>query len=375
MHDATTEDVDDGLDPPDAPDAPDEPDAPDAPDSSQEPRGPHLPGTLARVPALAWIFILLGVLRLIWFLRESDLGPAPELSSIVAFISALTPSVVAVLLPAALLVRHPDAPSRSQTLFLGTVLFAVVEGLRVLSTPLQPLFEQLTPGSEETPFLVPLALLYSAAAGLLGAFAIANVALGLGQARRYDDRSGTRLIRLAVVLIVVLVALARVLAVSRLPFDQIPMTATVIVYLASTVILGILSIAAWGYLAATSLTGARAGESPGSGWIVGAIGASLVVSAFTLSAVLGLARPSAEEQPFFTSLGQLTSGIFALGYLGLLGGLLLGMPSLDELDELDASDDDVDWDPDLDDDDDFEPIEARPSPGESPVELAGQVDN
>lgn len=340
MDDAMTDVLDEALD------------APTVVERSEEPRGPHLPDALAVIPTPAWIFVLLAVARLIWFVREADLGPAPEPSTIASFVAAVIPSVVAVLLPAALLVRHPDARSRARTLLLGTVLFAVVEGLRVLGTPLQPIFEQLTPGSEEVSFLVPLALAYGAVAGLLGAFAVANVGLGLAQARRYEDRPGTRPIGLFLVSIVILVAGARVVSVSQLPFEQIPMTPTVILYLASTVVLGVLSIAAWGYLATTSVRGARAAEEPESGWTIGAIGTCLVIGAFALSAALSFAgsfaRPTPESQPFFTMVGLLNSGIFALGYLGLLAGLLQGMPSLDDLD------DELEWDED-DEGDETEP--------------------
>jgi hypothetical protein len=249
--------------------------------------------------------------------------------------------VVSVLLPAVLLLRHPDAWSSARTLLLGTILLAVVEGMRVLSPTLQPLFEQVTPGSDETPYLVPLALLYSTAQALLATFAVANIGLGLAQARRYLDRSWTRLVVAVAGLVAVLTAAARVVTISRLPFDEIPMTPTVAVYLASAIVLGILSIAAWGYLAATVARGARAGEEPGAGWIIGAIGAWLILSAFALSAVASLAEPTPETQDLFTSLGQGIAVIHTLGYLGLLGGLLFGLPSLESLEDDDAEEEDA----------------------------------
>ncbi|MDO8484523.1 MAG: hypothetical protein Q7S35_06215 [Candidatus Limnocylindrales bacterium] len=314
---------------------------------SDEARGPHLPDALAGIPTGAWVFSLLAIARLIWFVREAHLGPAPGPSVVLAFVTGIVPAVVAVLLPGALLLRHADAWSRARTLLLGTVLFAVVEGMRVLSPSLQPFFEQLTPGSEETPYLVPLALLYTSAEGLLAIFAVTNIGLGLAQARRYLDRSGTRLIVVVAALIVVLVAVERVVSVSQLPFDEIPMTPTVAVYLASAIVLGVLSIAAWGYLAATSVRGARAGEEPEAGWTIGAIGACLIVAAFGLSAAGSLARPSPETQDLFNSIGQGISVIYTLGYLGLLGGLLLGLPSLEPIED-DEEDDVVGALPDLD---------------------------
>jgi len=198
-----------------------------------------------------------------------------------------------------------------------------------VSPALQPVFESVTPGSEETPYLVPLALLYSSAQALLATFAVANLGLGLAQARRYLDQAGTVLIALVAGLAVVLASAARVVAVSRLPFDEIPMTPTVAVYLASAIILGVLSIAAWGYLAATSARGARADEEPGIGWVIGTFGAWLILSAFVIGSVANLAEPTPETQGLFTGLSQTISVVYALGYLSLLGSLLAGLPTLE----------------------------------------------
>jgi len=322
----------------------------DALDRDLEPRGPHLPDAVTRVPYAAWLFGLLALSRLIWFIRETELGPAPAPSVILAYVGGLVPAVVAVLLPAILLLRHPDAWSSARTLLLGTILFAVVEGMRVLSPALQPVFESATPGSEETPYLVPLALLYSSAQGLLATFAVANVGLGLAQTRRYLDRPGTLVIALVTGLVVVVASAARLITVSRLPFDEIPMTPTVAVYLSSAIVLGVLSVAAWGYLAATSTRGARAGEEPGGGWSLGALGAWLILSAFTIAAVAVLAEPTPETQGSFTALNQATSVIHTLGYLSLLASLLAGLPSLDPLED---DQDDADGTESAEDDEDL----------------------
>ncbi len=242
-------------------------------------RGPYLPDVMTRSP-IAWAFVILALARLIWFARETQLGPAPELSAYVSFIAGVVPAVASVLAPAALLLRHPDAPTRATTLFVGTVLMALGEGLRVLGVPLQPIFEQLTPGSEETPFLVPLALVYSSAVGLLSTYAIASIGLGLAQRRRYADRSGSWFVTLVAVLFVLLMAAVRIDGVLKLPFDAIPMTPTVILYLGSTVVLGILSVSAWAYVGAVAVRGARAGEEPGSGWVIGALAGVAILVAF-----------------------------------------------------------------------------------------------
>jgi len=325
MTDLSTEPGLDGLDDPF--------DGSTAAEIAQDSRGPHLPDVVTRIGVLAWVFLLLGVARLIWFVRESPPPAAFDPAAIVSYGASIVPSVVVVLLPAALLLRHRDAPVRARTLLFGTVLFVFVEGLRVLNPPLQPIFEQLTPGSAETPYLVPLALIYNAAIGLLGAFAIANIGLGLARARRYEDSSGTRIVDAAMIVAVSLVAAGAIVAISRLPLDEITMTPTVIGYLASTMIIGTLFTASWAYLAAVAIRGARAAEQPASGWTVAAMGGGLIIAAYATRAVLATFTVTPDTQPLFTSLWQALSVTVALGYLGLLVGLLLGLPSLEDVDD------------------------------------------
>lgn len=310
-------------------------DTPRPAEPSTEPRGPHLPDAVAGIPRLAWPLILLAAARLAWAVNQADFGPVPELSTVVSYVIGSIPPMVAVLLPVALLFRHPDAASRARTLLVGTVLIAVAEGLKALAGPLGPIFEQLTPGSAETPFLIPVAIGYDALASLVGTFGIANVALGLAQARRYEDRPGARVVAVGFAIVAVLIAASRIVEVTQLSFDQIPMTPTLVAYIGTTAALGILAVVAWSYLAATVVRGARAGEEPGSGWPVGALGAGLVVAAFLLVAALSLiaalGRPTPDSQPLFMAMARATSGVYALGYLFLLGAFAAGLPSLDEV--------------------------------------------
>lgn len=307
---------------------------------------------------------MLAVARLIWFVRESPPVAPYDLATIVTYGAAIVPSVVVVLLPAALLLRHRDAPDRAGTLLLGTALFVLVEGMRVLNPPLQPIFEQLTPGSEETPFLVPLALVYNAVIGLLGSYAVANIALGLARARRFEDPPGAAIVTAMVVVAVSLVAVGGVVAVSQLPLDQIPMTPTVILYLVSTVFLSTLFAAAWAYLAAVTIRGARAGELPASGWTVAALGSGLIIAAYTARAVLVVFTVTPDTQPLFASLGSALSVTVALGYLGLLIGFVLGLPSLDVVDD-DA--DTEGFDDERVDDEGFDGVDGQRGVGVEPV--------
>jgi hypothetical protein len=342
-------------------------------DTYAEARGPHLPDAVTRYGSLVWIFVVLAVARLVWFVRESPPVQPLDLATILTYAAAVIPAVIVVLFPAALLLRHPDAPERARTLVVGTVLFAIVEGLRVLSRPLQPAFEQLTPGDEATPFLVPLALIYSAAVGLLGSFALANIGLGLARTRRYEDAAGSRIGTALMIGAVVLVLVGNVVSVTQLRLDAIPMTPTVIAYLVSSVALSVIFAAALAYLAAVTIRGARAGERPESGWTLAAVGAGLIIAAYTTRSWLVNVTPTPESQSLFLSIGYVLTITTALGYMALLGGLLLGLPSLDEVDDEEGDEDAIDEDA-IDEDDvsasEGVPLDASADPSGARIEPA-----
>lgn len=297
------------------------------------PRGPHLPDGVTRFGSLVWMFVVLAVARLAWFIRESPPVEPIDVATIVTYGSAVVPAVTAVLLPAALLLRHPDAPEQARTLFFGSVLFAIVEGMRVLNRLLQPTFEQLTPGSEETPFLIPLALAFNVAVGLLGSFAIAKIAIGLARTRRYEDAPGSRIGTASMIVAVGLVAVASVVSVSQLRLDQVPLTPTVIGYLLSSVLLAVVIAAAWAYLAAVTIRGARAGERPVSGWTWAAVGSGLFIAAYATRSVVLTLPVTLETQSLLLNISYALSITAAIGYLALLVGLLLGLPSLAAIDD------------------------------------------
>jgi hypothetical protein len=196
----------------------------------------------------------------------------------------------------------------------------------------------------ETPFLVPLALIYNGAIGLLASFAVANIGLGLARARRYEDPSGMQFLGAVMVTAVSLVAVGGVLTVSQLPLDEIAMTPTVVLYLASTVILSVLFAASWAYVAAVTIRGARAGEEPEPAWRIAASGSGLIIAAYAIRSILVLpGSPGPATQPLFTAVASWLSIAVAIGYIAILVALLRGLPSLAEEDE-DNGEDEVETD-------------------------------
>ena len=323
----------------------------------EEARGPLLADVVGRIPWLAWAFVLLAVAYLVWFVRSSNVIANPSAADIVVYALSVIPAVSAILLPAALLARHPDATSRLRTILFGTILFAAVQALAVLAEPLQPTFESLTPPSEELPFLVPLAAVYSTLIGLVAAFGLAYVGLGLSQARRYEDVSGV-LVTLFVPVATVLATIAGVLAVSRLDLGDTPMSPSLAIFLGSQVVLGILRVAAWAYLAAVVTRGWRAGEAPPSGWVLGVLAAGLVLFALALVNLNGLL--DVRDDTLVTLYGYVVAASYALGHVCLLLAFAVGLPELDEVE--DEEEDDIEG-ADLGEavlDDDGWPVDADP---------------
>ena len=158
-------------------------------DLPEEPRVPGGPLAIGGLHPLAWIFILLALVDLVWFIVNSDSAQITSLADAVFYGLQVFPAVAAILFPAALLARHPDAATRAPVLLLGTVLFAIVQFLLLLATPLAPYFEASTPASEEVPFIA-MAEVFNGLTLLVAAIALGFMARGLSLARWYEDRLG-----------------------------------------------------------------------------------------------------------------------------------------------------------------------------------------
>jgi hypothetical protein len=248
----------------------------------------------------------------------------------VSLVLGATPGVASILLPAALLARHRDAWGRLPTILFGTILFAAYQGLVVVADPLQPIFESLTPASEDLPSLVPLSVLFDALVALVAILGITYIALGLGQARRYADRPAAAVALLVPVAATIATILA-VVSVSRYDFGDTALSPPLAVYLATTVALGVLRVVVWAYLATVALRGWWSAEEPPAGWWLVVLAAALVLIALALVNISGVLDPQSDT--FVTVYGYATSSAYALGHLCLLAAFAVGLPALDELED------------------------------------------
>jgi hypothetical protein len=292
----------------------------------------RLPDALTR-SWLAWVFVVLALGFVGWYLRFQSLPAEASTANVVLHILQLVPSVCAILVPATLLARHPDAPARAGTLLAGTILFALVQGLVVLADPLQPVFESITPPSPELLGVVPLKAMYDGLISLVVAFGLGAIALGLTQARRYEDRVPSWLTGWLVPAATIFGSLVGVVA-AELYFGDAPMSPILAIYLAATIILGVVRVVMWAALLAVGARGAAAGEDPQSGWILVTLGAATVLVSLVLLNLTNVIDLPSED--IATWLGYVIAVAYAVGNLLLLLAFVAGLPAMPETEDDDA---------------------------------------
>jgi hypothetical protein len=302
-------------------------------DGPEAARGPHLPD---HWPVLA--FVVLGA-AFAWFSyrQAGESGTRVwTLETVFFFLMNVIPSVSAILLPGALLLRHPDATHRARMLLFGTLLFAAVPFLRFIEGSLQVVFQALTPAPAELGY-VPMALLYNVLQALVVLFAVLYLVLGLIQARHWAYSRAARAAGLVILFVALAAAGAMLYSTSQTDLSGIAMDPMLWLYFGLSTVLGLLTILTWAYLAMNLTRGAMSGEEPVAGWFVAAIGACLVVATFAIGAWSGVVRTT--DASIQTMIFWTHGILYSLGYLGLLAGFALGLPSLDpvEWDDEDAA--------------------------------------
>jgi hypothetical protein len=303
----------------------------------------------------ALVFALAGVAYVVWYGTQQPIPQDASLADFILYVLQAVPSVVAILLPAVILVRHPDAWWTARTLLFGAALLAVVPALIILAQPLQGFFETLTPPNEDLP-LVTLAEVYRAVILLVGVTGLAYIGLGLSIARRYVDIGPRWTTAWFVPAATIFGTVVGVLTAQR-QVEGVSMTLPLFIYVGSSVILGVLRIAAWAYLASIVTRGLAAGEDPRSGWGLATAATVFVIVALVIINLGGLLGIT--DETIGTVLGYVTVITYAGGHLLLLAGFGVGLPEIDE-DDAPETDDEVDGDDGFDDEDfEFEEIEGE----------------
>jgi hypothetical protein len=276
-------------------------------------------------PLVGLLFGALAALDVVWYLlnQPPDLSPV----NLVDYLFELVPAVAAILLPAVLLVRHPDVGRRAPVLLLGTLLFALVQGLVILDGELQEVFATLTPPSADLPFLIPAATVFNILVSLTTAFGIGYIALGLAHSRIHDDRSrrSTAVTSAFVPVAAVFATVVGTVAVARIDFGDLPTSPTLIAYLAVSVVLGIIRLAVWAQLLAVTTRGGLAMEAPRGGWILGVAAAGLVIAALVLvnlGGILSLSDPTLSD-----AYGYAIVLAYGLGHIALFAAFAVGLPA------------------------------------------------
>ena len=294
----------------------------------------------SRIHPLAWLFIALAIADVIWYVVNASFGSTTGVGDRVIYAIQVVPSVSVFLMPAVLLIRHPDATWRARTLVLGLFLVAISQILLIVSTPLQPFFAGLTPATPELPIIWSSAL-YDDLTSLVFAFGLAYMALGLSQARRYEGR-GRSVTLLFVTVLAIFGTVVGIVSVARIDLGTLTMSPGLAFYLGSIVVFGVVRIVAWGYLTAAAAGGAAAGEEPPAGWRLATLGGAAVLLALMLVNIGGLFEIA--DQTLDTVYGYLTIVLYALGLLFLLVAFVVRLPSLGDYDDEDDDDEDEDED-------------------------------
>ena len=284
-----------------------------------EARGPHLPDRLTSIPRPVWPFVALAVIGAIAYWSATR---GAEADTVMWTVLGAVGEVSMTLLGAALFLRHPGAVRSMPLLVLGVSLIAAEQAMRLFRSPLQPVFDAVTTGTDGdlTGSMIASSAFLQVASivGLLGLLCLAR---GLAAARRFEGGASRLVLVVLVALSVVSVGFGTSL-VLRLPSDEV--VGGLPSYLAAAAI-GLGVSMATSYLAAVAFGGWRGGEEPSAAWLLVALWGMVTIGVNALvtftSVVIGL------EQDLSWAF---VLSVTAAG-LAMLGAFALGLPSVDPL--------------------------------------------
>jgi hypothetical protein len=289
-----------------------------------EPRGPHLPGVMSRVPLGAWPFVAVAALEAFgqWEqIRSIQSGhPVDYVEAVIGAIGRLA----APLIGAALFLRHPSAHRTMPAITLGVVLLAaltIVDALRdvVLEGIVQSELDFETATLASTG--------YSVIQALIRVFAVTYIALGLVDARQFQDRARASGIRVLLLVAALLAPAITAFVVWPWPQEHV---LTTLLSLAAQVATNL----AWTYLAWIAVRGWAAGEEPNVAWgltaIVGAGNLFVAVLAAGLNLVVWASGPTESQVPVAFEVFRVLLAFLAVLWVLLLAAFWLGLPAQGE---------------------------------------------
>lgn len=280
-----------------------------------------------RFPAV--VFFVLGAISLWAAFIEAASNTVWAPNTVYTFVMQAIGPVVAVLIPGALLWRHPDAWRRARTLLFGTFVFASVTFFRAIEGGMQAFFKQATPPPADLTWFIPSAMIYTSLVALIGLFGLLYIGLGLTRARNYAFTGQARNAGIVILVVALLSVLGRLWTLTGVNFNDPTLTLGVWIYIGSIIVIGILTILVWTYVTRVLTRCAISGEEPVPGWTIAAIGACLFLSSYLILAWSSFVTITDQTLvDVVTYLRQFATGV---GGLLLLAGFALGLPSLERV--------------------------------------------
>ena len=286
-----------------------------------EPRGPQLPDVLTRIPLGVWPFIAVAALEAIgqWeHIRSIQAGhPVDVVEAVIGAIGRLAVPLIG----AALFLRHPSAHRTMPAITLGVVLLAAL-------TVVDALRDVVLGGIAQSDLDIETATLastgYSVIQALVRVFAVTYIALGLDDARQFEDRTRASGVRVLLLIAALLAPAITAFVVWPWPQEHV---VTTLLSLAAQVATNL----AWTYLAWIAVRGWAAGEQPKLAWGLTAIVAAgnlfVTVLAAVLNLIVWVIGPTESQVPAVFEVYRLLLGVLAVLWVLLLAAFWLGLPS------------------------------------------------
>ena len=286
-----------------------------------EPRGPHLPDVITRVPLGVWPFLALAVLegygRLVRLGSVSFEGPVDYVEALIGTVGALAVPLVGV----ALFLRHPHAHRTLPSITVGVALLAaltVVDALRDL------VVQGIVQSELDFQTSILASTGYSVIQALVRVFAVTYLAIGLSDARRFADR--TRGSGVRAVLLIAALGSPAIMAFVVWPWPEQQVLPNLLSLVAQ-----VLTNLAWTYLAWVAFRGWAAGEEPNVGWGLVALVSAGNLAVTMLAAFLNLAvwavGPTEGQVPLVFEAYRVLLAVLSGLWVALLAAFWLGLPA------------------------------------------------